>query len=424
MSLSIQPRVAPATHPLSIPAFRHFWIARICAMLAQSNLVVVLGWAVYDVARLSMDMKAASLRIGLIGLSQFLPVLLINPFAGLVADRHDRRLVVRLALLVQMLAVGVLVALQAMGRADLPVFYLVAAGFAAGRGFYAPAMNALAPALVPVEILPRAIAVSAIAGRIGGIVGPVLGGFAYGVAPAFAYGLTLALLGAALVAQLAIGPHGANRPMANGKPLAHILEGLRYVARSRMLLGAISLDLFAVLLGGATAMLPVYARDILHVGPSGLGLLRSASSVGAVSTALWLSWRPVENGVGPKMLAAVALFGIASAVFGISRWLPLSLAMLALAGAADMISVYVRQTLVQVVTPDAMRGRVGATSALFITASNELGEMESGVVGAILGPVGSVVFGGVSAVAIALAWGRLFPELKRVRRFDELLPES
>jgi hypothetical protein len=216
---------------------------------------------------------------------------------------------------------------------------------------------------VPAEILPRAIAVSAIAGRIGGIVGPVLGGFAYGVAPDFAYGLTLALLCAALLAQLAIGPHGANRPVADGKPLAHILEGLRYVAHNRMLLGAISLDLFAVLLGGATAMLPVYARDILHVGPAGLGLLRSASSVGAVSTALWLSWRPVENGVGPKMLAAVALFGVASAVFGISRWLPLSLAMLALAGAADMISVYVRQTLVQVVTPDAMRGRVGATSA-------------------------------------------------------------
>jgi MFS family permease len=326
-------------------------------MLAQSNLVVVLGWAVYDVARTSLDVKAASLRIGLIGLSQF-PVLLINPFAGLVADRHDRRLVVRLALLAQILAVGVLVVLQALGRADLPVFYLVAAGFAAGRGFYAPAMNALAPALVPAEILPRAIAVSAIAGRIGGIVGPVLGGFAYGVAPDFAYGLTLALL-CALLAQLAIGPHGANRPVADGKPLAHILEGLRYVAHNRMLLGAISLDLFAVLLGGATAMLPVYARDILHVGPAGLGLLRSASSVGAVSTALWLSWRPVENGVGPKMLAAVALFGVASAVFGISRWLPLSLAMLALAGAADMISVYVRQTLVQVVTPDAMRGAWG-----------------------------------------------------------------
>lgn len=415
---------APATaprHPLAIPAYRAFWIARICAMLAQSNLVVVLGWAVYDVARSSMDMKAASLRIGLIGLSQFLPVLLINPFAGLVADRHDRRMVVRLALLAQMAAVGVLVVLEALGQADLPVFYLVAAGFAAGRGFYAPAMNALAPALVPPEILPRAIAVSAIAGRIGGIVGPVLGGFAYGLAPEAAYGLTLALLLAALLAQLAIGPHGANRRVVEGKPLAHIIEGLRYVTRNRILLGAISLDLFAVLLGGATAMLPVYARDILHVGPTGLGLLRSASSVGAVSTALWLSWRPVDDRVGPKMLVAVALFGVASAVFGVSRWLPLSLAMLALAGAADMISVYVRQTLVQVVTPDAMRGRVGATSALFITASNELGEMESGLMGALMGPVGSVVFGGVSAVAVALAWGRLFPELRRVQRFEEVV---
>ncbi|WP_231738601.1 MFS transporter [Novosphingobium sp. FSW06-99] len=410
---------APIAHPLAIPAYRWFWLARILAVLGQSNFVVVLGWAVYDAARVSLDMRAASLRIGLIGLVQFLPVLLLNPAAGLAADRFDRRLVVRLSLAGQLLSVAVLFAVAVAGAHGPALFYLAAAAFAASRAFYMPATNALGPALVPIEVLPRAIAVSAVGGRIGGIMGPVIGGYAYGLGGVWAFGLTGALIVLSLAAQMMVPQPLRAVARADGHPIKRIVEGLAYVARTRMLLGAISLDLFAVLFGGATALLPAYARDILHVGPGGLGLLRSATSVGAVSTALWLSARPISEGIGPKMLGAVGLFGVATVVFGLSSSLWLSLAMLAALGAADMISVYVRQTLVQVVTPDAMRGRVGATSSLFITASNELGEMESGLVAAMIGPVGSVVFGGVMAVAIAGAWGWIFPELRRVRRFED-----
>lgn len=411
---------AQGPHPLAIAGFRWFWLARILAVLAQSNFVVVLGWAVYDVARMSLDIRAASLRIGLIGLVQFLPVLLLNPVAGLAADRFDRRMVVRGSLAGQLASVVVLFVVSLSGVHGLGLFYAAAATFAAARAFYMPATNALGPALVPVEVLPRAIAISAVGGRIGGIMGPMIGGYAYSLGGVWAFGLTAALLALSIGAQMLVGKPLRAVARADGRPITAIVEGLRYVARTRMLLGAISLDLFAVLFGGATALLPAYARDILHVGPIGLGLLRSATSVGAVGTALWLSARPIGDGIGPKMLGAVGLFGLATAVFGLSSWLWLSLAMLALLGAADMISVFVRQTLVQVVTPDAMRGRVGATSSLFITASNELGEMESGLVASLIGPVGSVVFGGVMAMAMAGAWGWLFPELRRVQRFEDV----
>jgi len=407
-------------HPLSIPAYRWFWLARILAVLGQSNFVVVLGWAVYDAARASLDMRGASLRIGLIGLAQFLPVLLLNPVAGLAADRFDRRQVVRLSLLGQVLSVLALMVAGLSGVHAPWLFYATAGVFASARAFYMPAMNALAPALVPIEVLPRAIALSAVGGRIGGIMGPVIGGYAYGLGGLWAFGVTAVLIALSIGTQMMIGPPLNPMARTGGHPIARIAEGLRYVAHTRILLGAISLDLFAVLFGGATALLPAYARDILHVGPAGLGLLRSATSVGAVGTALWLSTRPIGEGVGVKMLGAVGLFGVATVVFGLSSWLWLSLAMLALLGAADMISVFVRQTMVQVVTPDAMRGRVGATSSLFITASNELGEMESGLVAAMIGPVGSVVFGGIVAVAIAGAWGWIFPELRRVHRFEDI----
>ena len=411
---------AQPPHPLSIPAYRWYWLARILAVLGQSNFVVVLGWAVYDAARVSLDMRAASLRIGLIGLAQFLPVLLLNPIAGLAADRFDRRQVVRLSLIGQGLGVIALLIAGLSGVHEAWLFYATAGAFAAARAFYMPAMSALGPALVPIVVLPRAVAFGSVGGRIGGIMGPVIGGYAYGLGGVWAFGLTAALIVLSIGAQMMIGVPDRPVARAGGHPIARIVEGLRFVAHTRILLGAISLDLFAVLFGGATALLPAYARDILHVGPTGLGLLRSAGSVGAVGTALWLSTRPIGEGVGVKMLGAVGLFGVATVVFGLSSWLWLSMAMLALLGAADMISVYVRQTMVQVVTPDAMRGRVGATSSLFITASNELGEMESGLVAAMIGPVGSVVFGGIMAVAIAGACGWIFPELRRVRRFEDI----
>lgn len=407
-------------HPLTFAAFRWYWIARILAVLAQSNFVVALGWLVYDAARDTLDMRGASLRIGLIGLAQFVPVLLLNPVAGLAADRFDRRHVVRLSLLGQALAVTALFAAGSAAAHHVWVIYAAAIGFAAARAFYMPAMNALAPALVPAAVLPRAIAVAAVAGRIGGILGPLIGGYAYGLGGMRAFALTALLLALALGAQIRIGVRVPPGPRADGHPIARIAEGMRHVAQSRILLGAISLDLFAVLFGGATALLPAYARDILVVGPTGLGLLRAASSVGAVGMALWLSVRPIHRAVGPAMLGAVALYGAATVVFGLSSWLWLSLAMLALLGAADMVSVYVRQTMVQVAAPDAMRGRIGATSSLFIAASNELGEMESGLVAAWIGPVGAVVTGGIMAVAIAGLWRVVFPELGRARRFEDV----
>lgn len=411
-----------ARHPFAYRDFRYFWTARSCAMLAHSGLVVALGWAVYDEARLSMGIRAAALRLGLIGLVQFLPILLLSPVTGLTADRFDRRKVVRTALAAQWLCPAALTVLAFGPGQNLYALYLAAALFAGARAFYQPAMNALPPALVPPVALPQAIAVTAIAGRIGAILGPVLGGFAYAVAPGWAFALSAALLLVALLLHLRIRPI-AQKPMTDSRgAIPQMLDGFHYVLTNRLLLGAISLDMFAVLLGGTSAMLPIFARDVLHVGPEGLGQLRAASSIGALATAIWLSWRPVRADVGMKMLLSVALFGVATIGFGLSRSMPLSLLCLAVAGAVDMVSVYIRQSLVQLATPDDKRGRVGAISSLFVAGSNELGEMESGVAAALLGPVTAVVAGGACAIGLALLWMRLFPELPRARRFDTLPP--
>ena len=279
-------------------------------------------------------------------------------------------------------------------------------------------MGALAPNLVPRNILPRAIALSSIAWQTGAILGPALGGYLYAWAPFAPYAASAGLFGIAFVGLLAIGPVKRSEVARGSNPWTQMVEGLRYVRRNRLVLGAISLDLFAVLLGGATAMLPVFARDVLHAGPEGLGHLRAAPAVGATLTAAFFSVRPLKHNVGVKMLTAVGVFGTATIVFGFSRWMPLSLACLALLGAADMFSVYVRQSLIQLYTPDAMRGRVGAVSSLFISASNELGETESGFLGALIGPVPAVIVGGVGAIGVVLLWSWWFPELRLAKTFD------
>jgi MFS family permease len=294
----------------------------------------------------------------------------------------------------------------------------VAALLGVARAFAGPAFGALAPNLVPREILPRAIALSSIAWQSGAIAGPALGGYLYAWAPFAPYAASTILFGIGLAGLFAIGP--VARPVVNRdpNPWAQMVEGLKYVRRNRLVLGAISLDLFAVLLGGATAMLPVFARDVLHAGPEGLGHLRAAPALGATLTAAFFSFRPLKHNVGVKMLTAVAVFGTATIVFGFSRWMPLSLACLALLGAADMFSVYVRQSLIQLYTPDRMRGRVGAVSSLFISASNELGEAESGFLGALIGPVLAVIAGGFGALAVVFLWGWWFPELRLAKSFD------
>jgi MFS family permease len=404
--------------PLRIPAFRYFWVARLSATIGQMAMVIVIGWQVYDIARASMGLKEAALRLGIIGLVQFIPLFLLTLITGWTADRADRRWIARAALVLELGCATVLALFAWTGTTTLFALYTVAALLGVARAFAGPALGALAPNLVPRPILPRAIALSSIAWQTGAIIGPAVGGYLYAYAPYAPYAGSALLFAVAFSSLLAIGPVARPEIARGPSPWAQMVEGLQYVRRNRLVLGAISLDLFAVLLGGATAMLPVFARDVLQAGPEGLGHLRAAPAVGATLTAAFFSIRPLKHNVGVKMLAAVAVFGTATVVFGFSRSMPLSLTCLAILGAADMFSVYVRQSLIQLYTPDQMRGRVGAVSQLFISASNELGETESGFLGALIGPIASVIAGGFGALAIVLLWSWWFPELRRARSFD------
>lgn len=405
--------------PLRIPDFRAFVTARLAATMAQMAMVIVIGWQVYDIARATMDVNAAALRLGLIGVVQFVPLFALTLVSGHVADKFDRRWVGRAAVALELfcaLALGLAALADAM---SLTILYCIAALLGVARAFAGPALSALAPNLVPRAILPNAIALSSIAWQTGTIIGPALGGYLYVVSPATAYLGSAALFALSLLLLFLIKTPG--RAAAGDEapdPWGRIKRGLVYVRQNKLVLGAITLDLFAVLLAGATAMLPIFARDILHAGPEGLGHLRAAPAVGATLTAAFFAFRPLKTNVGVKMLWAVAVFGAATVVFGLSRNMTLSLACLALLGAADMFSVYVRQSLVQLYTPDEMRGRVGAVSTLAISASNEMGEAESGFLAAAIGPVAAVVAGGVGAVVVVALWAWRFPELRMAKSFD------
>lgn len=405
--------------PFAIRDFRFYWTARLASTVAQISMVVVIGWQVYDIARSSgMDAKTAAFQLGLVGLIQFLPLFALTLITGWTADRIDRRYIARAAIALELGCASALAWFASEGTTTLPVLFVVAGVLGVARAFAGPALGALAPNLVPREILPKAIAMSSIAWQSGSIAGPALGGYLYAWAPIMPYAVSTGLFGLALLCMLMIRPIARTTIEGSRNPWRQMIDGLVYVRKNRLVLGAISLDLFAVLLGGATAMLPVYARDILDAGPTGLGHLRAAPALGATLTAIWFSFRPLKRNVGVKMLAAVGVFGAATMVFGLSRWMPLSLFCLTLLGAADMLSVYVRQSLIQLYTPDAMRGRVGAVSSLFISASNELGEAESGFLAALIGPVVAVVAGGAGAIAVTLIWAKWFPELRKARSFE------
>ena len=404
--------------PFSFRDYRFYWAARLFAVTAQMAMVVVIGWQVYDIARRTMEPAAAAFQLGLVGIIQFVPLFALTLVVGWTADRIDRRWITRAAVLLEAGCATTLALLAWTASSSLPALFAVAALLGVARAFAGPALQALAPNLVPPAVLPSAIAVGSIGWQIGAVTGPPLGGYLYAVGHAVPYAVSAALLCLAFIALLFIRPIPRTALDTSAKPWAQMIDGLRYVRQNRLVLGAISLDLFAVLLGGATAMLPVFARDILHIGPTGLGHLRMAPAVGAGATALWFAWRPLRRNVGIKMLIAVVVFGAATIIFGFSRWLPLSLACLSILGAADMLSVYVRQSLIQLYTPDAMRGRVGAVSTLFISASNELGEAESGLLAALIGPVAAVVAGGVGAIMVVAIWWRWFPELKYARTFE------
>jgi MFS family permease len=409
---------AAGPHPFAIRDFRFYWTARLASTVAQMSMVIVIGWQVYDIARRTMDLHHAALQLGLIGVVQFVPLFALTLVTGWTADRVDRRWIARGTIGLEALCAATLGWLAWHGETTLLSLFAVAALLGVARAFAGPALGALAPNLVPRETLPRAIAMSSMAWQSGAIAGPALGGYLYAIGPAAPYLVSGGLFSLSLTCMFLIRPIRRTEIGGSRNPWKQMVDGLHYVRKNRLVLGAISLDLFAVLLGGATAMLPVYARDILHAGPAGLGNLRAAPAVGATLTAAWFAWRPLKHDVGLKMLAAVGAFGGATIVFGLSRSMPLSLLCLALLGAADMLSVYVRQSLIQLYTPDQMRGRVGAASTLFISASNELGEAESGFLASLIGPVTAVVAGGIGAIGVTLLWAFWFPELRLARSFE------
>jgi MFS family permease len=392
-------------------SFVRFWIARLTGGFANQMQAVAVGWQMYALTGSPLD-------LGLVGLAQFAPSVILLLVVGHVADRYDRRWVVGLCQLVEASAATTLAVLSLRGTiSEHAIFGLVAVSGAA-RAFVMPTQQTLLPSLVPASVLPRAVAANATAGQTAIIAGPALGGFLYAAGPATVYGLCALMF---VMASLLNATLHVQRSSALREPptLSRLFAGIAYIRRRRELLGAISLDLFAVLLGGAAALFPIYARDILYTGPWGLGLLRSAPAVGALAMAVWLARHPLERHAGRKMFAGIAMFGVATIVFGLSRSFVLSLVALVIMGAADMVNVVVRMSLVQLRTPDEMRGRVSAVNSMFIGASNQLGEFESGVTAAWFGTVPAVVIGGIGTLLIAWLWMRWFRELADVDSLGE-----
>ncbi len=394
---------------LAIPDFRRFLASRFLSALGLQMVGVAVGWQVYDLTR-------DPLHLGYVGLVQFLPGFLCALPAGQVADRFDRRRILLACMVVEALCILTLLTLTLTEQPALSLIYPVLAVMGATRSFLAPASQSLVPLLVPGEAFPRAVAWNSTCWQVAVIGGPAMGGMLYALGPWAVYAVAAVLLVAAggavsrLTTRLEI-----HRGAEAG--LEGLLAGVRYVWGRKDILGAVSLDLFAVLLGGATALLPVFARDILHVGPVGLGILRSAPAMGAAVMAMVLAQHPLNGKAGHKLFYAVAIFGLATIVFGLSESFWLSLAALVTLGAADTISVVVRQTLVQMRTPDAMRGRVSSVNWVFIGASNELGEFESGLTAAWFGVVPAVIIGGVGTLAVAAIWAWRFPALRKVDKF-------
>jgi MFS family permease len=398
--------------------FMVFLVTRVFGVLGTVAQSVTMGWQVYALARAQRGIAESALYVGLLGLATFLPLFLLTLPAGVVTDRFPRKRILALCFASEALCAGALMAAALLNVTSVAILIGVAFGFGIARAFRAPAGVALAPMLVPKALIPRAIAWNALSFQIGTISGPSLAGLVVGRwSSAHAYGLCLVLYLVPIVGLWLI--RRPTTPQAQpGSRVQLVKEGLVYIRDNTVVLGAISLDLFAVLLGGATALLPVFAKDILRVGAEGFGLLRSAPAVGAAVVALVLASRPIRHNAGLAMFAGVALFGAATVVFGLSQSFWLSLVALAVLGGADMVSVFVRQTLIQVVTPDAMRGRVAAVSFLFIGASNELGEFESGVTARLFGPVLAAVLGGVASLCVTGLWARLFPALRKVDRLE------
>lgn len=405
-----------AMHVLGLRDFRLYLAGRFFAALSQQMLSVAIGWYLYD-------LTGDALALGYAGLAVFLPIALLTLPGGDLADRVDRRRILCAAHLALALCGGLLAWLAALHTPQTWPFYAVLALSGTARAFSAPAVTSLAPFLVPREQFAEAVAWASSANRIATVLGPALGGLIYLLGPQATFVSCLVqslLVAAAMIAlRTRVAPAVAQ---AGSTALTRALDGLRYLRRQPVVLGAITLDLFAMLLGGITALLPIYARDVLDAGPGGLGAMRSSLALGAVATALFLAAVPERRlpHAGKAMFAGVAVFGAAVLVFGLSRSFALSIAALAVMGAADMISVYVRSTVVQLGTPDAMRGRVSAVHMLFVGASNELGDFRAGAVAAWLGALPAVMAGGVGTLLVVALWAKFFPELARIRRLSEV----
>ncbi len=399
-------------------AYAHYWVMRQLLSASRQMQAVAIGWQVYDLARQTRGVEESAFVLGLVGLAQFLPVLLLSLVGGQAADRFDRKMILVVSNIGRVLAGFALIASVSMPAAQaLPIVFAMSVVMGAVNAFAPAASNALYPTLVPREDLAPAIAWNSLGFQVSSVAGPAIGGLLYALGGEIVYAFsTLMVVGAILAIATARTPK--QEPVANARGFAMALEGLRYVRDNKIVLGAISIDLVVVFFGGATALLPVFARDILHAGADGLGLLRAAPAFGAAIVAFALAVRPLERKVGPWMLWSIVIYGLATLAFGLSKIFWLSMGLLAITGAADMISVYVRQALIQFATPDAMRGRVASVSFMFISASNELGEFESGVAARFIGPIGAVVLGGSVAIAAALAWFRLFPQMAKADRFE------
>jgi MFS family permease len=402
-------------------AFRHrdfalFWVSLVTEALALQMAVVAIGWQVYSVRENPLD-------LGLVGLAEFLPLLLLALPAGHLADRVPRRNLLTVMVALNVVVLGGLLAITIADTGRVWPFFALAFVQGVGSAIGAPAGRALTPSLVPQEILVSALAQRSIAFQGSAVVGPAIGGILFAIRPELVYVVAIALSLVGLGCVLAL--RSGRAPATEGAVgFDEVLAGVRLIRRTKILLGAISLDLFAVLLGGAVALLPVFAKDILEVGPTGLGFLRAAPAVGSLLAALAIVRFPIRRRAGPKLFVVVAGFGVCMVAFGLSRQMWLSMLALALGSAFDTVSVVLRSTILPLVTPDELRGRVTAVEMVFISASNELGAFESGVAAALIGAVPAVVLGGVATIVVAGTWWRLFPSLTKVDRLDELQPVS
>ncbi|MBJ6986482.1 MFS transporter [Devosia sp. MC521] len=391
--------------------FRFFWLTTLLVSFSVQIMSVSIAWHIYDVT-------GNALLLGLVGLALFLPALVLMLVTGLTADRFSRRRIMAICLAVELLCALSFLVLTGRNSDEVWPMFVVLVFLGTARAFWGPAAQSLAPNLVPSEALSNAITVNASAWQFASITGPALGGLLYGMGPAFAFGSAALLLAGGMITVVLI-PKPAQHKAGQATSLETIFGGFRYIFSNKVVLGAISLDMFAVLMGGAYALLPIYTKDILHAGPVELGLLRASPGIGAIAMALYLTRFPIRDHAGKLLFLFVGLFGLFTVIFGLSSTVWLSIPALILVGASDMVSVTIRETIMQLWTPEEVRGRVNAVNSVFIGASNELGEFRAGTVAHFIGAVPAVVIGGFGAMAIAVIWSRVFPQLREQRQINK-----